>query len=859
VQTTNDLAENVVLDFDKNQLRGLSIQEVKKLQQDFGLNVLQEEKTTGPLLIFLLQFHNPMVYVLLIAVIISFLMGETLNSFAILSIILLNSVIGFIQERKAESSMDALKKLSLPKARVRRDGKVTLIDSTEVVPGDLLILEAGDYIMADAKILKASQLSVDESVLTGESAPVSKEVGQESEHLPLAERKSKLHAGTAVNTGSALAIVMSTGMKTELGKIAGLLIKTKNVQTPLQKKMNHVSYRLLLLGGAVMIAILVIGFIRGDSFLSIFMYAISLAVAAIPEGLPTVVTLALALAVNRMSKRNAIIRKMSAVETLGSVDIICSDKTGTLTTGKMVVREIFTLKDGVVEGKSVDSLDFYKAAILCNNASLDHEGSGDSTEVALLMMARDHKQNAVEINRENKRLQEFSFDSDRKRMSVVTVSESQKVLFCKGAPESILSLCKLDSTSLEIIQKRVTELSRKGRRILALSYKMVQEVKDQEENNLEFLGLVSLADPPREESREALASCKAAGIKVIMITGDHPNTAEAIAKEIGIIESDEPGFVLSGKELDEMSVEKLMAESEKVSVYARVTSEHKLKIIEALQMRGSLVAMTGDGVNDAPALKQADIGISMGRVGTEVARQASDMVLIDDNFSTIGKAIEEGRSVHGNIKRTIQYLLSTNMAELCIVFATIIFGFPNPFVPISLLWINIITDGLPSIALSIEPVRKKFLATSSKPSAKDFFDKRFIIEMISVALLMTILVISVYYYTLNMSTKLMAKSYVFNLLVYLTLFRSFTCRSDVRSYFSLKLNPLHLAAVFIPICMQIILQYNEDFLTLFRISKLSLTQHGMLIVLSIIPVLIVEIYKLKNRESSNVPAIVGVD
>lgn len=825
---------------------GLTSTEVTQLQAKFGLNILKEEKRHSWMISFALQFHNPMVYVLLAATIISFFMGETLNSLAILTIVVLNAFIGFIQELKAESSIDSLRKLTVPKARVKRNHKIELIESSQIVPGDILILEAGDYIVADAKIVKASQLTCDESILTGESIPVSKEAGEDlTEDRPLAERSNWLFAGTAINSGSATGKVLSIGMQTELGKIAGLLDKTKTSETPLQTKMNKVSYRLLILGLAVMVVVFIIGLVKGHSFFSIFMYSISLAVAAIPEGLPTVVTLALALAVRRMSKRNAIVRKMAAVETLGSADIICTDKTGTLTTGKMLAREVFTFEQGIVEkGEAINSEEFLRACILCNNASLDNEGSGDTTEIALLVLAKDQHLDIDEILTSSARTIENSFDSDRKRMSVVVETRGEEILYCKGAPESILPLCHLDQTALNKIESIIEQLSFRGRRLLALSFKKINNHESPEENNLSFLGLVSLADPPKQESFSAIESCKAAGIKVIMITGDHPRTAEAIAKELGIIENDKKENVMTGKELDQISQEDFLLASEKVLVYARVSPEHKLKIIEALQKNGHIVGMTGDGVNDAPALKQASIGISMGLGGTEVARQASDMVLTDDNFSTIVSAIEEGRAVHGNIKRTIQYLLSTNMAELAIVFGTILFGMPNPFIPLSLLWINIVTDGLPSIALSMEPVRYNLLKTSRRPSSKNFFDTRFVTEMILVAVMITAVEMVVYNYTLKMGDELYAKTCAFNLLVYLTLFRSFSCRSSTETYFKLKFNPIHLVSVVVPIGLQITLESNEYFLSMLKITSITFEEHAILILVSLIPVTVVEIYKI---------------
>ncbi len=821
---------------------GLTSIEAAHALKKYGLNELKKKIKQRKFKTFLIQLNNPMVYVLLSATILSIFMGEILNSIAIFIIILLNSLIGYFQELKAESSINALKDLTQPKARVKRDGKVILIESTLVVPGDVLIVEAGDYIIADANIFSASQLRVDESILTGESEPVEKLFSEVFETTPLAERKNRLHAGTVVSTGTGVAVVLSTGMKTELGKISGLLDKTYKIDTPLQVKMKKVSLRLLIIAAIVMILVVIIGLSNGHDIYSIIIYAISLAVAAVPESLATVVTLSLALAVRRMTKRNAIVRNLAAVETLGSADVICTDKTGTLTTGKMKVRELYTLKSGLSQSPLIDEIDFYNACILCNNASLDQEGSGDTTEIALLIMAQDHGLNISKIHSSIKRLHENSFNSERKRMSVLVNDEGQKKLYCKGAPESILSRCKMSKENLDNVATMVNELATKGRRVLALSFKFVNS-NEENEDQLNFLGLVALSDPPKEGTPEAVKVCKAAGIRVIMITGDHPQTAEAIGKELGIIESEKFSGIMTGKELDQLSSEELKIKSKFIAIYARVTSEHKLKIIEALQAHGHIVAMTGDGVNDGPALKKASIGISMGKGGTEVARQASDMILTDDNFTTIVSAIEEGRAVHGNIRRTIQYLLSTNTAEICIVFGSLIFGMTNPFNPLSLLWINIVTDGLPSLALSVEPVDKNYLEKSLGPSSKDFFDKFFLIELSIVSMMMTSISLVVYHYALNHGSELSAKSAIFNLLVYLTLFRSFSCRSETEPYFSLKLNPYHLLAVITPIVIQIGLEYNQSFVKLLGISALSIMDHAVLMMISLIPVVFIELYK----------------
>lgn len=819
---------------------GLDEKQLQTAQKKFGKNVITEEKRKSRLVIFFKQFNNTMSYILIFAVLVSVFLNEILDAVAIFIILLMNAIVGYIQEAKAEDSVAALKKLSTPKAKIIRAGKVQTLDSTDVVPGDLLQLEAGDYIVADAYLLKAHQMEADEAVLTGESMPVEKITTILDKTAPLTDRTNMLHAGTALTSGSGHAVVTATGMFTEIGKIAGLLEATLSEVTPLQLRLKKVSNILLMIGGGVMLIIIAIGIYQGQNWVDIFMYALSLAVAAIPEGLPTIVTLALALAVRRMSKRNAIVRKLSAVETLGSTDVICTDKTGTLTTGNMIVRSIFTLNPSLEN-------ELKEAAINCNNASLDNGTSGDPTEIALLQMAPEKKKLPL--------LTEWSFESVRKRMSVAVEVDQKIRIYCKGAPETTIPRCHLSVDEKSSLDKAIVEYSKLGRRILALAYKDLAELDtnnppdaDNIERDLTFLGLVAIADPPKPESIDSIAKCKAAGIKVIMITGDHPLTAEAIAKELGIIEENWNNLVMSGSQLEKISGDELQKKSEEILVYARVTPEQKLKIVEALQINGHIVSMTGDGVNDAPALKKASIGVSMGKAGTEVARQASSMILTDDNFATIVSAVEEGRAINGNIKRTIQYLLSTNIAELLIVLGSILMGLPLPFVPLSLLWINLVTDGFPSLALAAEPVEKDYLLSSKHPSPASFFNSPFMIELFVVGLLMTIICLGVYSYQLTVSDELSARSYAFNGLVYLSLFRSFSCRSKTKTYFQLKANFYHILSIIAPLALQLILENLPLFQKLFGISPISFREHIFLIVLGLVPVSLVEMNKFLRQQ-----------
>lgn len=838
-------AGTLLRSLETDQDSGLPVQRVQSIQAKYGKNVLSDDKGVSPLKIVLRQINNPMVYILLIATVGAAVLGEVINAVAIVAIVILNVIIGFVQDYKAEEAISALKKLTVPKARVIRDGNVHTIEAEDVVPGDILHLEAGDYVVADARVIQAFQLSADESVLTGESLPVEKYVEPIGEEVLLADRKNMLSAGTAISTGSGRAVVTAIGMKTEIGRIAGLLRDTSDQATPLQKRLEKVGHKLLVIGLVVVIAVFALGIYHGLDRFTILMSAISLAVAAIPEGLPTVVSLALALAVRRMTKRNALVRKMAAVETLGSIDIICTDKTGTLTTGKMRVREVVTASNE----------EFLHALVLCNNASLHGEGSGDPTEIALLLQARDQGVDVPEMRRKNPRIHEWSFDSQRKRMTVAIGADEDVLLYSKGAPDALIPLCRLSNEELAKLEQKTLELSSLGRRVLAVATKkmsgrdLAKKGHEEVEKDLVFLGLVAMADPPKEETLSSIKQCKAAGIRVVMITGDHPATAKAIGTELGIIDENFSD-VMTGLDLNSLPDDEIRKRVERTAVYARVTPEHKLKIIGALEANGHLVSMTGDGVNDAPALKKAAIGVAMGKAGTEVARQASAIILTDDNFSTIVSAIEEGRAIFGNIKRTVQYLLSTNLAEILVVLGASVMSLPIPFAPISLLWINLVTDGFPSLALAAEPVEKDFFRFSKTPSPKSFFDRHFMRELFFVGASMTALVLGVYVYALRYSDTITAQSYAFNLMVFMTLFRSFSCRSETRTFLELPFNRWHMASVIFPIGLQLLLQRFELFRKLLQVRSLTLQEGLILLGIGLIPLSIVELMKLIRRKRS---------
>lgn len=857
--------DSVIADLQSSSQNGLGADQALERLRETGPNILKQQKRVPAWRRFLSQFASVVVLALLGATIISAALGEYVDAIAIAAIVIVNAIIGFMQEAKAEAAVEALRKLAAPKSRVLRDGAVTEIEGQRIVPGDILVLEAGDYVPADARLLTVSQLSADEAPLTGESLPVAKNTGIVQASAPLAERQNMVFAGTAISSGSARAVVTATGMQTEIGRIAGLLADTEVTQTPLQARLEEVGSKLLILSLAIVGIVALLGFYHGYKWLDIVLTAISLAVAAIPEGLPAVVTLSLALSIRRMVKRNAIVRHLPAVETLGSTDVICTDKTGTLTTGKMRVREV-VLADGTVA--AADNLvhsdllvDLVESAVLCSNATLAVDGSstGDPTEVALLFLARDNNTQATPKTR----LFEWSFDSNRKRMSVAVAEGERTIIHTKGAPEAMLPLCRWEGISQLAIEKVLAELSAQGRRMLAIARRELPVTSGAfaqseyaragdaaVESELTFVGLVAIADPPRAESIEAIKQCKAAGVRVVMITGDHPITAKAIAAEMGIIE---PGIfenVLTGAELDNLDAAALKNQIEKIAVYARVTPEHKLKIVEAWKANGNVVAMTGDGVNDAPALKAASIGVAMGKGGTEVARQASSMVLADDNFATIVGAIEEGRAIYGNIRRTVKYLLTGNLTEILVMLGAGVLGWGAPLTPIHLLWINLVTDGLPSLALAAEPVSRDILATSNKPSPKNFFDRQLYTEMTWVGVLAAIMALIVYGYSLKYEGEQTARTHVFTFLVFEELFRSFACRSDLKTFLQMGLfsNAYLLLAVAIPISFQFLLHHTSWFLELFKVHKLEWAECIGLLALTLIPTVILELRKwLRSR------------
>lgn len=823
---------------------GLSEGIAQQQQKKYGQNLIrQNNRLTWPK-ILARQFKSPMVILLGAACFVAWFLEEKLDALTILGILLINSIIGFIQEFKTENSLRALTNISSPKGRVLRNGKILEIKAEKLVPGDILVFEAGDYILGDARIVEANQLSLDESILTGESLPVDKNIVQIPSDSSLPERTNMVFAGTAVSSGSGKAIVTAIGSRTEIGKIASML-KTTNVEaTPLQIKLAKISNRLAIFGVGIIAFTVLTGLFEKRPFKDIILSALSLSIAAIPEGLPTVVTLALVLAVYRLTRKKALIRKLDSVETLGSTDIICTDKTGTLTYGKMKVRNVYL-------SRSQDEQLLLENMVLCNNASVGESDTGDATEVALLKFAG-QAWDVEHIRRTYQRSLVWNFDSNRKRMSVAVKTLDGIRVLTKGAPESILAVCKKNSLNDELILDRVSSMSKKGMRVLAFAFKDLpldgphKLNADEVETGLNFIGLVAISDPPREKTIFAIKKCQDAGIRVIMMTGDHPLTAEAIGRELGILTL-EAQEIITGQEVDRLSETQLMKRIEKIAIFARVSPENKLKLIKALKGKGHIVAMTGDGVNDGPALKHASIGISMGEGGTEVARQASSMILMNDDFSTIVDAIEEGRALHGNIRRTLQYLLSHNLAELIFISTATILGWPMPLHPVNLLWLNLVTDGVPALALASESVPKNFLEQSRRSSSKTFLDKGFYQEMLFIAFIITLMYSLLFKYALVKFDYLSARSYAFSFMVYVGLFRSLSCRSEKMTFFEMKMNWPLLLSVVLPLCFQLGIQQSSLLLEIFKVKSLSLYENALLLGLAPVPVTIIELKKLWAR------------
>ena len=840
---------------------GLEKVQAYALLREKGPNILQEGKKKSTIQIFLSQFADLLVLILIAAAIISMVSGNVESTIVILAVIVLNAILGTVQHKKAEKSLESLKSLSSPSAKVLRDGQKIEIPSADVVPGDIILLEAGDMVVADGRILDNYSLQVNESALTGESTNVEKKDCEITREAALADRVNMVYSGSLVTYGRADVVVTGTGMDTEIGKIASLMNATKEKKTPLQVSLDQFSSRLAMIIMIICVIVFGLSIYRKMSILDSLMFAVALAVAAIPEALSSIVTIVQAMGTQKMAKEHAIIKELKAVESLGCVSVICSDKTGTLTQNKMTVQDIY------VDGKVLkpEQLDIHNQlhryllydAILTNDSSIvDGKGIGDPTEFSLIEMVRKINLPDENIRQIMHRLEELPFDSDRKLMTTKYRLHGIPTLLTKGALDVLLDRTVSIRTSSGI--RPLTEKDRKeilnqnlhfsenGLRVLAFAYREVEEDDEldlSDERDYIFLGLISMMDPPREESRSAVEDAKSAGIKPVMITGDHKITAAAIAKQIGIFQ--EGDCSVTGAELDAMSETELDENIEKISVYARVSPENKIRIVNAWQKKGNVVAMTGDGVNDAPALKKADIGVAMGITGTEVSKDAAAMILTDDNFATIIKAVANGRNVYRNIRNSIQFLLSGNMAGILAVLYTSIMALPVPFAPVHLLFINLLTDSLPAIAIGMEPAERGLLSEKPRDPKEGILTKSFMTKILSQGALIAFCTMIAFHLGLTQGNAALASTMAFATLTAARLFHGFNCRSN-HSIFRIgfKRNMASLGAFAAGMILLNLVLFIPVLQNLFSVTPLGMGQYGMVWLLAVIPTAVIQLVKV---------------
>jgi Ca2+-transporting ATPase len=834
---------------------GLGDKDVQIRQDEFGKNKIEEGKKESLLVKFLNQFKDFMIIILIIAAIISAVVsylegtGDYFDSIIIIAIVVFNGIMGLIQEAKAEKSIEALKKMSAPVAKVRRNGRVLTVNGEDIVPGDIVILETGCYVPADIRLINTYNLKVEESSLTGETEAVEKDENAvfNNQKIPLGDMKNMVFAGTAVVNGHAEGIVTNIGMNTEVGKIASMIITNEAPQTPIQKKLSEVGKVLGIACVVICALIFVIGVIKKISVVEMFMTSVGLAVAAIPEGLPAIVTIILSIAVTKMAKRNAIIRKLPAVETLGSSKVICSDKTGTLTENNMKVVEIIGNKNKILE----------YGALCCNCEINEGVVEGEPTEVAIVKEAVKEKQNKI-----LPRICEIPFDSNRKLMTTVNELENGKYrIITKGAPEILLGICDyyeenntvhdMNSTFLSKIKNKNEKMAEKALRVLGVAYLdvdiMPKEISaDFLEKGLIFVGLIGMIDPPRKGVKEAVLACRRAGIKTVMITGDHITTAKAIAKDLEILRGRE--LAITGQELDKIPDSKLEKDIMNYSVFARVTPEHKVRIVKAFQKTGAVVAMTGDGVNDAPALKKSDIGIAMGRKGTDVAKNAADMILNDDNFVTIVDAVKQGRNIFDNIKKAIHFLIATNIGEIVTIFVGLLLGVKSPLLAIQLLWVNLVTDSLPAIALGLEPPEKNIMNRPPRDAKKSIFADGLMGKIVVEGFMIGMFTILAFFIGNKYYGIEVARTMAFISLGMLELIHSFNVKSE-ESIFKVGLfeNKYLLGAFVFGTVLQLGIIFVPSLAEIFKLTQLNTTQWLITIAISIAPIIIVEIQKKFNE------------
>lgn len=911
-------AEALAAELRTNLEAGLSTEEAIRRQQNEGFNELPEAQPASPLKLFLSQFTSVIVWVLIGAAVVSGLLEDWLDAAAIVTIVLLNGLLGFVQEFRAEQSLAALRKMSVSMARVFRDGMLRSLPARELVPGDLILLEAGDRIPADARLAYAANFQSQEASLTGESTPVQKHAGTlDAEDVPLADRTNLAFMGTIAVSGKARALVVTTALHTQLGRIAAMIqqaSEAEQTETPLQRRLEQFGYTLLWLALAVVTLVFVLGYLRGEPLVAMFLTSVSLAVAAVPEGLPAVVTITLALGVTRMAKRHALIRKLPAVETLGSATVICTDKTGTLTKNEMTVTTLIVddvafdvtgegyepvgeirknsaelrvlspeLSGNEMQRPSDSSAlstqhstmppgvrDLLTAAVLCNGATLREENGawqviGDPTEGALLVAAAKVGLMKEELEQAAPFEAEHPFDAERKMMTVIRRTAEGNLAYVKGAPDVLLGRCthrmrsdglieSLSDQQRKAIAGTNVKLAGESLRVLGVARRPVDEHRanlpaDAVERDLVFLGLFAMKDPLRPEAKEAVRLCREAGIRTVMITGDHKDTAVAIARELGL--SDGDGAALSGSELNDLTDEQLTAIVERVTVYARVSAEHKLRIVQAWKRSGAIVAMTGDGVNDAPAIKEADIGVAMGLAGTDVTKEASDMVVTDDNFASITAAVEEGRGVFDNIRKTVHFLLSCNVSEVLVMLFAALLGLPLPLLPIQILWMNLVTDGVPALALAVDPKAPDLMKRPPRRPEARLLDGGRLLAIGGEGLILGMIALGAFSYSLyGLHQDLdQARTVAFTVMVVAQLVHAFNCRSERWSLFQLGVgtNRALVWAVLLSLAIQIAVLTVPAVAPVFKVAPLPVEDWALMGAMGLLPFVIMETVKLFRR------------
>jgi Ca2+-transporting ATPase len=871
--------DDVLRELEVDRTKGLSKEEVNIRQQRFGANKLQGKKKKSIIKLFLAQLQDWLIYILLAAVIVTLFMGEYVDAGIILMVVILNAVLGVVQEVKAGNAIEALQKISSPKALVRRDGATTEIESENLVPGDILILDAGRFIAADIRLIESANLQVEESSLTGESVPSVKDASQvHNQETSLGDRANSAFMSTLVTYGRGVGVVVETGMNTEVGKIATIIDNEVESKTPLEVRLDELGKTLGKMAIGICALIFVVALFQKRDLVDMFLISVSLAVASIPEGLAAIVAIVLSIGVTSMSRRNAIIRRLPAVETLGSVNIVCSDKTGTLTQNKMTVTSYFNL-DGensvsTGQGNSAngDAELLAKAMVLCSDATYeDGKGTGDPTEIALLQFAdelgTDRKQWAVQT----RRVGEFAFDSDRKLMSTLNEEEGKLTVYTKGAIDNLLQIAThilhkrqaipLTDAHKEEYYKATEAMSDKALRTLGAAYKTVDARIDaaEMEKDLIIIGLVGMIDPPREEVKEAVQKAKGAGITSIMITGDHKNTAFAIAHELGIAgHIDE---AITSQEMNKLTDEEFAATVNKFTVFSRVSPEDKVRIVRALKAQGNIVSMTGDGVNDAPSLNAADIGVAMGITGTDVAKGAADMILTDDNFATIVEAIEQGRNIYNNIKKAVIFLLTCNLGEVVTMFFTLLIGWEVPLIATQLLWINLITDSLPAVALGMDPGDRDVMKEKPRDPKESFFAGGGILHAVGGGLLIGALTIFAFWYgyyehgtspfdhSVKPAVVEYARTMAFMVLVSCQLFYSLTVRNSKKSIFQIGIfsNKYLIGAIVLGLLLQLLIVSIKPVQQAFKLQMLDLNGWLMAILLGLVPLIVNELIKLVIR------------